>query len=556
MRKWIFFGTLISTFLFSTGFDCDFGDDNGNGDDSKKETAQVVSSYLLYKTGTGQYFVVDPENPSPVQVEENIEENSLQLIAGGEFDNDKLKNIQNRYMVYVKNGKVYKIDLDINSDLAPERVSSEDDADVICESKSFTDFLLNEKSAYLYKVADNLSECNDDYDWYYVHLAMSPDDKPVKIGEKDIIMPLYDRDSGTIVGWLIRDGSKLRYCDEEFDDCDKVKFLEDNLDKDYLPYIKYLGSFTYVEEGEDGGLFNKELFAVKDRLYLFIYNINRTDQSVFFEIPSYDFEYDYENIIHHQDGNTIYFTDGGRIIKIDIKEIEGDKIIKVIADLGNTRIKDFVITDNRIVFVATIDNPDLGNMDVVYSVKKDGNDLKVLVPLTGDRVRNIDLITATSDRVFYNVHERILLNNEERTVAGYIKDDDIRSIREFEYAYWGGGVYGVDVDAFSQPRLYRILKIEQCIHGDDCANNGAIFSFYAEDYNDEIAIGVVPLDIKDHEILYGFGKSQLGTGFNQDLKGDVFYLDVLMEDSLNRLTDSPTEDERAVRLNTIPFLLN
>ncbi len=559
IRKLMFLSGIFALFLFSTGLKCDLndnGNDNNNANMNGIEESPLGFSYMLYFTDSNQYFVLDPNNPSPIQVEENITENSLQLITKGDFEDNKIKNIRNGYMVYIKNGKIYKIDLGLDSDLVPERVSSEDDVDVVCETKSFTDFLLNEKSAYLYKVADNLSDCDDDFDWYYVNLAMSSEDKPVKIGEKDIIMPLYDRDSGTIVGWLIRDGKKLRYCDEEFDDCDKVKFVEENLDKDYLKNIKYLGSFTYVEEGKDGGLFNKELFAVKDRLYLFIYNINRTDKSVFFEIPSYKFRYDYENIVHHQEGNTIYFTDGGRIIKIDIKEIEGKKTIKVIADLGSTKIKDFVITDDRIVFVASIKDDNLGDIDAIYSVKKNGKDLKILVPLAGDRVRNINLITATSDRVYYNVKERILLNNEERLIAGYVNDDDVKSIKEFEYAYWGGGVYKESVKPFNQERLYRILKIEQCTHGEDCANNGAIFSYDAEDYNDETIIGVVPIDIKNHEILYGFGEKQIGTGYNQDLKGDIFYLDLLKEESLTRITNTSAVNEKANRIDTIPFLLN
>ncbi|NPA51456.1 MAG: hypothetical protein GXO22_01000 [Aquificae bacterium] len=555
MKKLLFLGILTSAFVFSSGFDCNLDDSNNdNGTDTVEE--EVQSSYLFYKTDLNQYFVVDPNNPLPVQVEENITDNSLQLIAGGDFEDEKIKNIQNQYVVYIKNGKIYKIDLSINSDLAPERVSSEDDVDFVCESKGFTDFLLNRKSAYLYKVADNLSDCEDDYDWYYVYLDMSLDDNPVKIGEKDIIMPLYDRDSGTIVGWLIRDGDNLRYCDEEFDDCDKVKYLEDNLDEDYLPNIKYLGSFTYVEEGNEGGLFNKDLFVVKDRLYLFIYNINQTEEAVFFEIPSYQFRYDYENIVHHQEGNTIYFTDGGRIIKVDIKEIEDDKVIEIVAEVGNARIKDFVITDNRIVFVASIENPDLGDIDALYSVKKDGEDLKTLIPILGDRIRTIDIVTASSDKVYYNVKETLLINNEQRTIAGYLKDDDIATIKEFEYAYWGGGTYLKDVEVFKQPRLYRILKIEQCVHGDDCANNGAIFSFEVEDYNNQISIGFVPLDIKTHEVMYGFGSVQLGTGYTQDLKGDIFYLDVQDEDSLLRLTNSPSTDEKAVRIETIPFILN
>ncbi len=438
---------------------------------------EYIPSYQIFKTDLNQFFVVDPENPSnnPVQVEENVEENSVQLILGGTYDNGEVKDIHNLYMVYIKNGKIFKINLEKNSDLAPERVSSEDEIDVVCETKAYTDFLLNESSAYLYKTADSLEDCNSDYNWYYVNMRMGIDDDPVKIGEKDIIMPLYDRDSGTIVGWLIRDGKKLKYCDEEFDNCDKVKITADHLDEEDLPMIKYLGSFTYVEEGKDGGLFNKELFAVKDRLYLFIYNINDTDESVFFEIPSYKFKYDYENIVSHQEGNVIYFTDGGRIIKIEVKEIEDKQTVEIVAEEGALRIKDFIITDDRLVYVATLHDEELGDMDAMYSIKKDGKDKKVLIPLTGDRVRRISLITAVP------------------------KDDD---------------------------------------------------------FGDEITLGVVPLDIKNHEILFGFGHKQIGTGFDENGKGEVFFLDLSTEESLLRITETPDIDERAVRKSKIDFITN
>ncbi len=436
-----------------------------------------IPSYQLFKTDLNQYYVVDPENPSnnPVQVEENISENSLQVIVGGSYDNGEIQDIHNLYMVYIKDGKIYKINLERNSDLAPEQVSSEDEIEVVCESKAYTDFLLNESSAYLYKTADSYDECDEDYDWYYVNMRMGIDDDPVKIGEKDIIMPLYDRTSGTIVGWLIRDGEKLRYCDEVFDNCEKVKITADNLDEEDLPMIKYIGSFTYVEEGKDGGLFNKELFAVKDRLYLFIYNINDTDESVFFEIPSYKFKYDYQNIVSHQDGNVIYFTDGGRIVKIEVREIEEKQTVKIIAEEGALRIKDFVITDERVVYVATLHDEELGELDAMYSVTKDGDNKEVLIPFAGDRARRISIITAVP------------------------KDDD---------------------------------------------------------FGDEIALGVVPLDVVNHEILFGFGKKQIGAGFNEDGKGDVFFLDLDTEDSLFRITDTPAVDERAVRIRKIPFLTN
>ena len=561
MRKlWILL-VLSAFFIFSTGFDCDFG--NGNGNDNKNENGigelpEEKVSYLLYKNENNQYFVVDPTNPSTIttQIEEGIAENSLQLIHAGDFDNGEIKDIHNKYMVYVKDGKIYKIDLTLNSDLTPEQVSSKDDIPYVCETKAYGDFLYSGNSAYLVKVADKPSDCEDDYDWYYVNMAMTSDDDAEKIGEKDIIMPLYDRENGTIVGWLIRDDDKLRYCDEEFSSCKKTKYIEENLDKDYLPQIKYLGSFTYVEEGKDGGLFNKELFAVKDRLFLFIYNINDIDESVFFEIPSYKFEYDYNNIISHQDGNTIYFTDGGRIVKIDIKEIEGKKTIEIVANEGGLKIKDFALTDERIVYVVSYEDEDLGEINAINSVKKDGKDKKILVPLSGDRVRKIDLITATSNKVYYNVDERILLNNERRNIAGIVEDDDIRTLEEFEYAYWGGGVYPINVKAFNQPRLKKIIKIEQCIHGEDCANNGAIFVFDAEDFNNETTLGVVPLDVVDHEILYGFGATQIGTGFNQDGKGDVFFLNLGEEDSLLRITNTPDLDERSVRVEKLDFITN
>jgi len=477
MKKLVLF-LIFSSFVFITGFDCKFDiSDDGNGGEEtyrvyynvderaiftlSRGNKDFIPSYQLFKTNLNQYYVVDPENPSnnPVQVEENISENSLQVIVGGSYDNGEIKDIHNLYMVYIKDGKIYKISLERNSDLAPEQISSEDEIEIVCESRAYTDFLLNESSAYLYKTADSYDECDEDYDWYYVNMRMGIDDDPVKVGEKDIIMPLYERSSGTIVGWLIRDGEKLRYCDEVFDNCDKVKITADNLDEEDLPMIKYIGSFTYVEEGKDGGLFNKELFSVKDRLFLFIYNINDTDESVFFEIPSYKFKYDYQNIVSHQDGNVIYFTDGGRIVKIEVREIEEKQTVKIIAEEGALRIKDFVITDKRVVYVATLHD----------------EDKEVLIPFAGDRARRISIITTVP------------------------KNDD---------------------------------------------------------FGDEIALGVVPLDVVNHEILFGFGKKQIGTGFNEDGKGDVFFLNLDAEDSLFRITDTPAVDERAVRIKEIPFLTN
>ncbi len=563
MKLPIFLSSLI---LFS----CDLG--IGGDEDEVKETL----TYLIYKaksdTGTKELFAVDPENLStPIPIDTEITEKSVQLFLKSDFNGDRFKDIHYGDVVYIKNGRIYRANLEKdNSPPNPIPISNEENANNICGSSSHTDFLNYNLSAYVYQLAGNDGICNtDDDEWKLVKLGMDDTDFPEEFGKKPPVMPLYDREDGNIIGWLTldKDRDNLYYCDENLNNCEKVD--EVNQIKD-VKTIKHLGSFEYEEPCEvsdecDSHVFNKELLQINDDVFLFVYDTSDTDNA--FAMKIYEFKFldkiknedgdtiGYEESLSKFEDNKIYFTDKGRILAIEIEEIEDftskpQDYFEIIVDHGNVPIRQIFLTKDRIVYMVE----DIDGNDYINSIKKNGDDGFVLIPADPrfNRELSIQMVSYDENRVYYNVNEP----DRNRTNAGYIKANDAEksTLEEIEYARWSGGTFSTNVDAFSQPTWDRIIFIELCKPDETCANNGAISTLSVDSHGDEKTLGVVPTDIVDHEDLDGFGAKQLGTGYKNNGNGDVFYMDIDEKNSLKRIMNTFNISEEALRKTDLPFI--
>ena len=559
---------LSSVFIFS----CDLGIGGGGGGEETKETP----SYLIYEskldTGTNEIFAIDPEKPgTAIPVDTEVTDKSVQIFLKSDFDGDKFKDIHNGYVVYIKNGRIYRANLEKDeTEPSPIVVSNEENAINICDTAAYTDFLNYSLSQYVYHLAGDDNTCGTkDDEWKMVKLGMNDEDFPKEFSKKPPVMPLYDREDGNIVGWLTldKDRDNLYYCNEDLKDCEKVK--EINKIKD-VKTIKHLGSFEYEEPCEtskecNSDVFNKELLQINDEAFLFVYDTSDTDNAFAMKV----YEYKFLDKIKDEDGDTIgyeesfskfeknkvYFTDKGRILVLEVKEIEKftknpQDYFKVVVDHGDIPIKQLFLTKDRIVYLA--EDPD--GRDYINSIKKNGDDGFVLIPATPgfNRELSIQMVSYDNNRVYYNVNEP----DRNRTNAGYIKanDDDKSTLDEIEYARWSGGTFPTKVDAFSQPTWDRIILIELCKPDETCANNGAISTLDVDSNGDEKTLGVVPEDIVDHEDLDGFGPEQLGTGFKNNKKGEIFYMNIDEKESLKRVTNTPTIDEKAVRTTNLPLI--
>ncbi len=557
---------LSSLFLFS----CDLGI-GGKGEEETK-----TESYLIYKAnsslGGKELFAIDPEKPgTAIPIDTEITDKSIQLFLNSDFNGDRFKDIHNKDVVYIKNGRIYRADLEKDeTQPSPIPVSNEEDANNVCGSSAYTDFANYSLSQYVYQLAgdDNICGTKDD-EWKMVKLGMDDEDFPKEFRKKPPVMPLYDRDNGNIVGWLTldKDRDNLYYCDENLNDCEKVN--EVNKIKD-VKTIKHLGSFKYQEPCEtpdecNSDVFNKELLQINDEVFLFVYDTTDTDKA--FAMKIYEFKFldkikdddgdtiGYEESFSRFEDNTVYFTDKGRILSIKVKEIEdftknpGD-YFEIVVDHGDVPIKQIFLTKDRIVYMVE----DIDGNDYINSIKKNGEDGFVLIPADPrfNRELSIQAVSYDENRVYYNVNEP----DRERTNAGYIKanDADKSTLEEIEYARWSGGTFPTKVDAFSQPSWDRIILIELCKPDEACANNGAISTLSVDSHSDEKTLGVVPTDIVDHEDLDGFGTKQLGTGFKKNSNGDIFYMDIDEKDSLKRVTNTADISEEAVRTTNLPFL--
>ncbi len=550
-------------------FSCDLGTGGGGG-----ETKETMS-YLIYKSESDigkELSAVDPEDPGTViTFDTQITEKSIQPFLNAEFDGDKYKDIHYSDVAYIKNGRIYRAILEKDgSPPTPIPISNEEQANNICGSSAYTDFLNYNLSPYVYQLAGDDGICDtDDDEWKMVQLGMSDQDSPKEFGKKPPVMPLYDRDNGNIVGWLTldKDRDNLYYCDENLENCEKVD--EVNSIKD-VKTIKHLGSFKYEEPCEtsdkcNSDVFNKELLQINDEAFLFVYDTSDTDNA--FAMKVYEFKFldkiknddgdtiGYEESFSKFEDNTVYFTDMGRILSLTVKEIEKftknpQDYFKIVVDHGDIPIRQIFLTKDRVVYLAE----DTEGNDYINSIKKNGDDGFVLIPADPRFNRELSIQTVSYDenRVYYNVNEP----DRDRTNAGYIKANDAKksTLKEIEYARWSGGTFPTKLDAFSQPSWDRIILIELCKPDQTCANNGAISTLSVDSHGDEKTLGVVPTDIADHEDLDGFGSKQLGTGFKKNGKGDIFYMDIDEKNSLKRITSTSDISEEAIRTMNLPLI--
>ena len=544
LTKAVSISIFISSFLLTS---CDIIGSGGGEEESK------LSTYQVFKTESGKIYIVDTDDQSNERLVEGIDPNSVQVILTGDYTSSKLKDIRNYAVVYSKDGKIYKaiIDKENENVLKIEQISNEDEATNICESKAYPDFLNPEVSVYLYKLPDGNDCDSDDAEWKMVKLNTPNDEKPIRFHEYKPVIPLYERSKGDIVGWVKKKHSKMKYCDEDLDNCETIDVEIGDIDN--YDNVQYIGGLAYEELGKtENDIFNKDFFKIDDEIYMFIYNINDTDEAYLLRLYEFKFLPDLPagNFTSHVEKNTLYFNDGGRILKFKMTEIEGDdKEFTGIVDEGKVNIKDFILTDERVVYIVE----DIDGNDYMFSVKKDGTDKMLLLPPDPLRGRELSLVSSAPDKnyVYYNVNE----TKKNRKIAGVIEDDDndLSTIDEKEYSYWTGGVYPTNIELFSRPAFSKIIRIDRCPPNESCATDGGIRAIDTNDADNGIAIGIIPDDIKKHEDMFGFGKRQIGTGYTQNGKGDIFYMDLDEKFSMIRITNTPNLSEQSVKSTEIPF---
>lgn len=185
----------------------------------------VIIDYAGRTSGTSSaaLTLVDPANPTaPVQLEPAGTAVLLGRVTDGTPANGTLDNAYERYLVYAKAGRLWRVDLAKASTQVPVPLSSQTTAgpDGICEgSVRILQSLPGHTSVVLYRspaTAGPMGPCiSGDTSTKAVRLDASPATAPTTV-DGEVLTPIYSA-AGAIDGWVVRKGGQLLRQSASFD---------------------------------------------------------------------------------------------------------------------------------------------------------------------------------------------------------------------------------------------------------------------------------------------------------------------------------------------------
>lgn len=351
-RAWRFAGLLI--LVMSIMSSCG-GGGGGGGNIPAPGPAQGV--YLFYYDFNGGLYAVDPSNPqNPITVEQSrvlgdIFLRTPALVLSGTWDAvaHEFKDIYVRYIIYIKDGRLYKVSALKSENLNKYQISNESDLSNLCESHIHYDFKDTENSRFVYRLRGLDNAC-DNYDDVrkMIKIGMTAGDTPLVMpSEISVVKELINRTDGSIIGWLTHNSStsKLNRCDADIDNCSELP-PNDNVQR-----AEHLGS---------------DWSSTKEALWY--YNGSET------RICIYDFSYDSMVIAfgfignqihdHEKDSQAVYISYEVPLTK-SITKIKFNGTAQTLINYL-TPLRDIALTDDRVVFISD------ETLDSIHSITKDG----------------------------------------------------------------------------------------------------------------------------------------------------------------------------------------
>ena len=498
------------------------GGDGGAG-------AQPTATHLYYfnKTTNGLFFY-DPATKASTTVESGGMVGADAEVLGGTYhaSTKEITDVHLRTMVYAKtDGRLYKLSLLSSGTHTPVQLSNETAADTICNCDVIPDFADHDNSIYAYELAGTDGLCyppNDaDNVWKAVRLSTGPSVTPMEITtlNKEPFSEIRDWSTAAIVGELAVNHTTdtLEKCTIDFQDANCTTLL--------------LSGPTYTVK--ESGFLAIDVNGKKTYLWVFDgseYQVRTYDPvSNAVSAPVYTTM----NAIAPglQDLGAEYFGEVHTLKKMTFGTIPA-----VVSLFTETKVREAMLTDNRIMYVSQ-DDLSTGASTTTYTLKsalKSNGTSTSLVIATYPAT--VELAIVTGSGVFYN------LTSGSTHTAGFIRDNGTGR-HEVGDARWTAASYSNRLLAPVGTSVLNVMRSDE--------STGNIRSFDASTYSSAstgILLGTMPIGAPDYmDAFYGggVGSTILGIGYNAS-GGDVFSVNVNNAGSLYRVTNT-TDDEALSR---------
>lgn len=164
-------------------------------------------------------ILIDPKKPaSPIQIASSTQTGFLVLPQADYSNTTGLSNLRPAYVVFIKEGKLYKTDLN-SATPTPLQLSNETNVASSCDDDDFsgTEILTSfpdyvPTSSVVFYSAKSGNTCVTKA----VTVAMDSNNAPISLGTKEVLAPYMDRDNGRIAGFIIKDGNTFGTVNTQF----------------------------------------------------------------------------------------------------------------------------------------------------------------------------------------------------------------------------------------------------------------------------------------------------------------------------------------------------
>jgi len=163
-------------------------------------------------------ILIDPKKPtSPIQIATSTQAGFLTLPQADYSNTTGLSNLRPAYVVFIKEGKLYKTDLNA-ANPTPVQVSNETNVASSCDDDfsgteiltSFPDYVPS--SSVVFYSAKSGNTCTTKA----VTVAMDSNNAPISLGTKEVLAPYMNFDNGRIAGFIIKDGNTFGTVNTQF----------------------------------------------------------------------------------------------------------------------------------------------------------------------------------------------------------------------------------------------------------------------------------------------------------------------------------------------------
>jgi hypothetical protein len=490
-------------------------------------------------------MAVDPAAPtaSPQQVSSGpISSKALNAIGHGVFDAiaNTVSDLHTRTIIYAQDNKLWKVSAFKAGGLAITQLSSEAEANSICQTITATDLSNHDNAAYVYELAGTDGDCNQTSDnlWRMVRIGMDSSTAP--FSAKQPITSIDNSISGAHKGWLVDEGKTLKFFSADFSSSKNV--LDTNGQPvSYTISMDYYGPINILQEvlRLDGAI---GTYTVED---------DEGNGNIWKPRASVITNYADSHII--ADSSYLYFADpepGNQNNMI----IYRDKLTDdAIATTALTRLNNFDAENDQLILKTTSNKLILAwhqqstNITLVAAMDKATGELSGVTKLTGAEVNssNIRSLITNGDKLYYSfaLSAAYLTDgtNENYTTDNPPTPNLSSGNFTNSTSAWIGALQSNQSFIGNSPQPETLFLAEGFIDSTNGFSGGSLTRYDAATAAKGNVLGNIPAGIKEVQIE-GNRAITLSNGLRSDDHNDIFFVDVDTANSLTRITDDATDE--------------